>query len=133
MRPDMMKRIVLTTIVAVSTVIGPSAYALDSSVMEGDPPHHVALQVTECNPITGANVQSASGGGVKIISLDAGGLFASVGLQIGDVILSVDGQQTNDTLSFCTEITSNKVKTVQLIVKDVNTGSYVVMNIAIPA
>jgi C-terminal processing protease CtpA/Prc len=133
MRPTMMKRIVLATLVGMSTVIGPSAYAVDPDMVGDQQVQAFFLQpVVECNDITGANFQPATGGGVKITSLDAGGLFSGVGFQVGDVILAVDGQPTNDAVSFCSQITSNKGNTVTLIVKDVNTGSFVVIKVQIP-
>jgi S1-C subfamily serine protease len=133
MRPAMMKRIVLSTIVGMSTVIGPSVYAMDLNVARDHSlTPEFALPVVECNDITGANFQPATGGGVKITSLDAGGLFRGVGFEVGDGILAIDGQPTNDAVSFCSAITSNTGKTVSLIVKDINTGSFGVISLAIP-
>lgn len=131
----MIKRVALPMIVAMSGFTGLPAHAVDPDMLgNGAPTVQFFVQpVVECNDITGANFQPATGGGVLVVSLNAGGLFAGVGFQPRDVILAVEGQPTNDVVNFCSLITSNKGNIVQLIIKDVNTGVFVNIDVVIPA
>lgn len=91
-------------------------------------------QAQSCDQTTGANVQAAANGnGVEIIALTAGGLFNSVGFQQGDIIQSINGAATNDTVTFCNLINSNRGKIITIIVKDVNTNQQNAFNLKVPS
>lgn len=126
-------------IIVMSVFIGLPAQAVESDIQAPSGTSLVVPEVNECNEITGANFQPAASGGAEIVSLDTGGLFEGVGLQVKDVILAVKPLSTgvfistNDAVSFCKLIVDNKGKTVQLLVKDINSGNLVTIDVAIPS